>query len=70
MIPSGSIDPIEVYATGGSSIRYDTTAHQFVYNGATLKTQAGHCYVATLWINGPTVPVATPISALIMLTKT
>jgi MBG domain (YGX type) len=40
-------DPIEVLATGGTSLRYDTTAGQFVYNWQTPK-KAGACYAITM----------------------
>lgn len=44
---SGSpTDDIEVVATGGTSLRYDTTGGQFVYNWQTPK-RAGTCYAVT-----------------------
>jgi len=39
--------PIEVTTTGGTSLRYDTTAHQFIQNWQTPKA-AGKCYVARM----------------------
>lgn len=40
-------DPIETTATGGTSLRYDTTADQFVYNWKTPKTP-GTCLMVTM----------------------
>jgi hypothetical protein len=46
--PSGvTTDDIEVTATGGTALRYDTTAGQFVYNWKT-PTGAGKCYSITM----------------------
>lgn len=41
------VDDIETSATGGTSLRYDTTAGQFIYNWQTPK-QAGKCYSVTM----------------------
>lgn len=41
-------DDIEATATGGTSLRYDTTAGQFVYNWQTPKSAAGKCYAVTM----------------------
>jgi hypothetical protein len=44
---SGLTDPVEVTSTGGTSLRYDTTGHQFIQNWKT-PTGAGTCYAATM----------------------
>jgi hypothetical protein len=44
---SATTDDIETLATGGTSLRYDATAGQFVYNWQTPK-QAGKCYRVTM----------------------
>lgn len=43
----GPADDIEILATGGTTLRYDTTAGQFLYNWRTPKN-AGFCYVVTI----------------------
>lgn len=40
-------DSLEEYATGGTSLRYDTTNNQFIYNWQSPK-QPGACYRVTL----------------------
>jgi hypothetical protein len=47
--PNGSLttDAIEVTTTGGTSLRYDTTAGQFVQNWKTPK-KPGACYTVTM----------------------
>jgi hypothetical protein len=43
-------DTIELLATGGTSLRYDTTGGQYIYNWQTPK-QAGACYNVTITAN-------------------
>jgi hypothetical protein len=58
---ASSIDDIEVLATGGTSLRYDTTAGQFIYNWQTPKL-VGKCYQVTV-----TMQDGSSISALFKL---
>jgi hypothetical protein len=44
---SGTADDIELVATGGTVLRYDTTGGQFVYNWQTPK-KVGACYLVTV----------------------
>lgn len=42
-------DDIELVATGGTSLRYDATAGQFIYNWQTPSGKAGSCYKVTIF---------------------
>ncbi|MFN2555956.1 MAG: HYR domain-containing protein [Nitriliruptorales bacterium] len=54
----GASDPLDEYATGGTSLRYDSSANQFVYNWQSPK-QAGKCYRVTITLSdGNPYPVA------------
>jgi hypothetical protein len=44
---SGSEDPIETVSTGGTSLRYDWTSGQFIFNWKTPKSP-GTCYKVTM----------------------
>lgn len=53
---STTTDEIEITSTGGTSLRYDATAGQFVQNWATPSGQAGKCYRATMMtVDGSTI---------------
>jgi hypothetical protein len=63
--------PIEEYVTttGGTVLRYDTTAGQFVYNGQSSKNDGNKCFTVTLYIDdGSTSGLAT-ISANVQYIK-
>jgi hypothetical protein len=48
MPASTPTDEIETTATGGTSLRYDATSGQFIYNWSTKGLTAGQCYQVTL----------------------
>ena len=43
----GIVDSLDTYATGGTSLRYDTTSNQYIYNWQSPK-QPGRCYQVTI----------------------
>ena len=52
------IDNIEELATGGTSLRYDATGGQFIFNWQTPK-KPGACYnVSVRMVDGTSIPVA------------
>ena len=44
-------DPVETTVTGGTTLRYDFTSNQYIYNWQTSKTWAGKCYTLNLTLN-------------------
>ncbi|HEX5333378.1 MAG TPA: HYR domain-containing protein [Cellulomonas sp.] len=52
------VDDLEVYATGGTQLRYDSTAHQFIYNWQSPK-KPGTCYTITIGLTDGTSHSAT-----------
>lgn len=45
---SAVVDDIELTATGGTTLRYDATGGQFIYNWQTPSGKAGTCYSVTI----------------------
>jgi hypothetical protein len=43
----GTTDDVELLSSGSTTLRYDSTAGQFIYNWQTPK-KAGYCYVVTV----------------------
>jgi hypothetical protein len=54
----GTPDPLEEYATGGTSLRYDSTNNQFVYNWQSPR-KAGNCYIVNIVLTDGTTHSAT-----------
>jgi hypothetical protein len=53
-----SVDPLEEYATGATSLRYDATAKQFIYNWQSPK-KTGTCYAVKIAFADGTTQTAT-----------
>ena len=51
-------DDLEAYATGGTQLRYDSAAHQFIYNWQSPK-KPGTCYTITIGLTDGTSHSAT-----------
>jgi hypothetical protein len=49
----GPVDAIELVATGATSLTYDATGGQFIYNWKTPK-KPGYCYVVTVTLTDGT----------------
>lgn len=49
-----STDPLEQYATGATSLRYDTAAQYFIYNWKSPFGKAGACYQVVLVLSDDT----------------
>ena len=41
-------DEIEAPTSGATSLRYDTTANQYIYNWQSPKTPVGSCYMLSV----------------------
>jgi hypothetical protein len=52
------VDDLEVYATGGTQLRFDSTSHQFIYNWQSPK-KPGTCYTVTIGLTDGTSHSAT-----------
>jgi hypothetical protein len=50
----GVLDPLEEYATGGTSLRYDSSGNQFIYNWQSPR-KAGTCYIVNIALTDGTV---------------
>jgi hypothetical protein len=55
---SVATDEIELVATGGTVLRYDTTTGQFIYNWSTKGLTVGQCYRVTVTLQDGSTIVA------------
>ena len=49
---AGTYDIVETYATGGTELRWDDSAKQYIFNFATLSSWKDKCMVVTLYLDG------------------